>query len=401
MSKASGQGLHHAVTVACAGRFHLFDEAQQLYKRGLLRQLVTDLPAGRAMQWGIPRGKTHSSPHRMMLNLMRMKVAERMPFELRSRLIRSIHQGFARSLESRVRGEPDALIVHSSFFADALPWTRQMGICSVVDHGSLHESAVRDILQAECDAYGFEPFGNWPHSWLIQRESEEFAQADRVFVCSRLAKRTLVEQGVEAEKVFVNRLGVDLSMFSAGVKRDDVFRVIYCSGVNPRKGLHYLLKAFEALDLPNAELWVIGVMDPDPAFRKHIAPYFENEKIIYKGGFPQSELRGLYAQGSVFVLPSLADGWGMVVLQAMACGLPVIVTDMTGACEAVEDGVNGFVIPSRSVDALREKIEWCYRNKEQLGAMGANAIQTVQSGYSWDDYGQRLAAFLEREYASI
>lgn len=381
------------VVTACAGRFHLFDQARQLDRCGLLHALVTDLPASRAVQWGVPRSRVRPCSKRTVTNRLYHTLAKNAPFAIRSALTRAVHSGFARSLPSRVPEDANALIVHSSFALEALPWIKERGISVIIDHGSLHEKTERDILISECEAYGFSRFGNWQYPWLIQREDHEFNQADHILVCSKLARQTLEYNGIDPNKIFVNQLGTDLSMFFPSEKHDAVFRIIFCGGVHPRKGVHYLLRAFNELKLPNAELWIIGGISVDRVMRKYICPYFSQENICYKGTIPQQKLRELYVQGSLFVLPSLADGWGMVVLQAMACGLPVIVTDMTGASEAVKDGVNGFVIPSRSSDLLKETLLWCYEHQEEARCMGMKGLQTVKSGYSWEEYGDRLVGF--------
>jgi glycosyltransferase involved in cell wall biosynthesis len=99
--------------------------------------------------------------------------------------------------------------------------------------------------------------------------------------------------------------------------------------------------------------------------------------------------------GSVFVLPSLADGFGMVVPQAMACGLPVIVTENVGAADIVRDGRSGFIVPVRDVEALCEKLRFLHENRDLAREMGRQARQDVICGYTWDDYGDRLVGFLE------
>ena len=82
----------------------------------------------------------------------------------------------------------------------------------------------------------------------------------------------------------------------------------------------------------------------------------------------------------------------MVLLQAMACGLPVIATTNTGALDVVREGVDGFIVPIRSVEAIKEKILWCYEHREEAREMGLAGHQRVSVGFSWDDYGNRLFA---------
>lgn len=394
MSRARGPDAAgvRAVT-ACGGRFHFFDQARELYRRRMLHKLVTAYPKFITRQWGLPNDAVISRPDRAVLNLAVLKMSRFVGAAAHSRLLRRTHAGFAKMLRSMVPTDGDVLISHSSFVLEAIPWATREGIITVVDHGSLHQRTERFLLQKECDEFGFSAFGNWQHDWLIEREDEEFRAADFVTVCSHLAKRTLVEQGVPGAKVFVNQLGVDLSMFSPGEKGDSKFRIIFAGGATPLKGVHYLMQAFHELALPDADLWLIGSRSGDPVLERRMRRYMSTQVAI-KGVFAQHDLRDLYCRGSVFVLPSLADGWGMVVIQAMACGLPVIVSDMAGSSEAVVDGKNGFIIPARSVEALKEKLLFLYENPVICREMGRSALESVRREYSWADYGDRLARFL-------
>jgi len=94
------------------------------------------------------------------------------------------------------------------------------------------------------------------------------------------------------------------------------------------------------------------------------------------------------------VLPSLADGFGMVVPQAMACGLPVIVTENVGAADIVTDGVDGYVVPIRDVAALKEKIRYLYEDPAARQRMSAAAVKKAGRHLSWDVYGDRLVSWL-------
>ena len=102
---------------------------------------------------------------------------------------------------------------------------------------------------------------------------------------------------------------------------------------------------------------------------------------------PQSELARYYQQASVFVLPSIQDGFGMVVYEAAACGLPVIVTENVGA--SIRDGLDGFVVPIRDVDALVRKMNYLYEHPMESAAMGQSALNYVQQ-FTWENYHREL-----------
>ena len=90
------------------------------------------------------------------------------------------------------------------------------------------------------------------------------------------------------------------------------------------------------------------------------------------------------------MLASIEDGFGMVLPQAMACGLPIICTENTGAADLIENEKQGFVVPIRNVSALKEKIIWLYENTSHRSHMAKEAKTKVCKGFSWDDYGKRI-----------
>ena len=91
----------------------------------------------------------------------------------------------------------------------------------------------------------------------------------------------------------------------------------------------------------------------------------------------------------------------MVIFQAMACGLPVILSENTGGYDAItKDGEEGFVIPIRDVEAIKEKIWYLYNNQDIAREMGQKAKIKVSNGFSWEDYGNRYIKNLEEIYAN-
>jgi glycosyltransferase involved in cell wall biosynthesis len=281
----------------------------------------------------------------------------------------------------------------SSFCLQAVERAKSRGILTVVDHGSLHQRIERRLLEEEGRLHGLPVGTELAPEWLIEKENREFDMADRIMVLSQAAKHSFVEQGVAVEKIFVNPCGVELSRFSPPEQAEDgVFRVIYCGNLSLRKGVHYLLQAFSESRLSNAELWLIGSA-PESSFSRLIAKY-RSDKVRFLGTFSQNELRQIYAKGSVFVLPSLADGFGMVVPQAMACGLPVIVTENVGAADIVTDGVEGYVVPNRHVAALKDKMRFLYENPAARERMSVAAVAKAGRHLSWDAYGDRLVSWL-------
>ena len=282
-----------------------------------------------------------------------------------------------------------------------------MGAKTILERGSTHIEYQRDILKEEYETYSLPGAPrDLPRPKIIEKELKEYEEADKIAVPSAFVKRTFIEKGISEEKLFVNPYGVDLSSFRQEPKTDNVFRVIFAGGMSLRKGVHYLLQGFAELNLPNSELLLLGGMNNEmkPFFKKHSVrgPTSEGGRtsassIRYIGHVPQRELYKYYSQSSVFAMLSIEEGLALVQPQAMACGLPIVCTTNTGGEDIIRDGREGFVIPIRSVEALKEKLTYLYEHPDICGEMGKQAKERVQERFTWRDYGERA----ERLYKQL
>jgi len=217
-----------------------------------------------------------------------------------------------------------------------------------------------------------------------ERVLEEFTLADYFFVPSEHAKNTFVAEGFPNDQIFVLHYGIDLNYFYKLEREDSIFRILYVGQITLRKGVHYLLQAVRELNLSQVELLLIGQVDPS------MEPLLSRYPGLFRHipSLPKVELPKYYSHSSVLVLPSLADSFGLVVLEAMACGLPVIVSENTGSKEVLMEGVEGFVVPIRDVEAIKEKISFLYENRGVCREMGAVARRTAQQ-VTWEKYERR------------
>lgn len=204
--------------------------------------------------------------------------------------------------------------------------------------------------------------------------AETVRHFDHIIALSDFVRTSYITGGFAEDRVHVASLDVDTNRFQPMRKADDIFRVVFLSVINIRKGLHYLLEAWDQLNLPNSELLIVGKMKvPAPLERLYLKQIRDDPSIRWIEGTKAPER--IYPQGSVFVFPSLAEGFGKVTAEAMACGLPVITT--RNAAGLVTDGYDGFVISERDVTTLQSRIEKLYFDSEMRTAMGERARKTV------------------------
>jgi len=219
----------------------------------------------------------------------------------------------------------------------------------------------------------------------LERKEQEIQLADHIFVPSSFVQNSLLDAGVKPEKISVIPFGAPIDYFNPKPKKDNIFRALFVGRVAPRKGVHYLLQAWRELQLHEAELLLVGINDfPEGWLNQYI------DIIRYLKSVPHSSLNEYYSAASVLVFPSLVEGLALVQLEAMACGIPIITTPNAGGSDIVTDGVEGFVVPIRDLDVLKEKLEWCYRHPQELAEMGRAARRKAEQ-LTWDLYRQRLA----------
>jgi glycosyltransferase involved in cell wall biosynthesis len=243
-----------------------------------------------------------------------------------------------------------------------------------------HPQSVREILAEEIErtpiaraSLMMEGELNLPQE-AFEQLAQEAQLANGWAAASRYTAQTLADHGVPAEKIHVVPYGVSLKDFPPRTQppaKDAPFTIIYVGSLIQRKGLSYLLDAVRALKSKNVRLILRGRGAVDRDLLKH----YSDIDFDLKLGVSLQELVQDLQRSDVFILPSLTEGFAQVILEAMACGVPVITTANTCAPDVMTDGVEGFILPIRDSKAIEEKIIWGIENRQALAAMGRCAAE--------------------------
>jgi glycosyltransferase involved in cell wall biosynthesis len=214
-----------------------------------------------------------------------------------------------------------------------------------------------------------EAFGRHPieRSWLNERARRkarrEYEAADAIIVASDYVRDSFLDAGIPEEKL----VRFDLSAPSRfvpppqGRPVDGIFRIVYVGSLSVAKGVPVLLDAFSCFEPRDAQLTLVGGWGTR-AMRRHVEQRCgRDSRIRIAAGDPLPHLQ----QANVYIHPSYQDGLGYAPLEALACRVPVILTEDTGAKEFVVDGVNGVVVPTGSADAISGAITEVYRREPQ------------------------------------
>jgi glycosyltransferase involved in cell wall biosynthesis len=258
---------------------------------------------------------------------------------------------------------------------------KRQGAMTVLDQPIFYHETSRKILLEEYHRWKVSPPEFLTKDNVnIKRKQQEIASADYILVPTESIKKDFERIN---KKAFVTPYGFEPGRFFATPKTDSVFRIIMVGIMGYRKGVIYLLEAFKQLSLKNAELLLISPVDKD--FKPMMAKYEHWFKHIH--AVPNSELPAYYSNASVFVFPSLVEGSAYVTYEAMACGLPIIASENAGS--VVRDGVDGFIVPIRDLEALKEKIVLLYENESLRKEMSHNSANHVKE-FTWARYRRRL-----------
>jgi glycosyltransferase involved in cell wall biosynthesis len=222
---------------------------------------------------------------------------------------------------------------------------------------------------------------------LNDKELEAFMEepflANNWMAASTFTAKTLIEHGIPADKIYIIPYGVNLKEFKPKVRydRNKKLKVLFVGSFNQRKGLSYLLEAIRRVGTKNIELILVGRGIIDKQLLASYADVLQDIRI----NISHTKLLGSFYEADVFVLPSIAEGFAQVLLEAMACGLPVITTENTAGPDIITNGKEGFIVPVRNINALVEALTFFISNPEMLENMGrAAALQA--NHFTWEKF---------------
>ena len=224
--------------------------------------------------------------------------------------------------------------------------------------------------------------------------------ADRVIAVSGHIADQAVQLGIDRQRVAVIRSGVDLERFSvrdrAAARRargidDATCLVLFVGNLEPRKQVDVLLQAMVDVrrQVPTAELFVVGSGESAGAQDQtaHLLRLSQDlalaQVVHFVGRVEDSALLDFYTAADVFALPSTSEAQGIVALEAMACGLPVVATAVGGLLDTIQDGRTGYLVPSGDVGALARALLLVLEDEPHRQTIAAAARQSVERNFSW------------------
>ena len=210
---------------------------------------------------------------------------------------------------------------------------------------------------------------------MLKRCEAEYKLAEKIIVPSHYSGKTFLDKGFAQSKIRIVPLEAKTSIpsnkYFTGNKNTEI---IFCSvgGGLLRKGFLYLLRAWDDLQLKDAKLY-LKTNKKELEDNKEINQILQrNKNIIFHGYY--EDINDFYKQCDVFCMPSIDDGFGMVVPEAMANGLPCIVTENVGSSSLIKNKDNGFIVPIQDSNKIKIALEYFYDNREMVKKMGQKSF---------------------------
>ena len=396
--------------------------AQALSEAGMLDTLVTDLfwPSDRRWAKSLSRVlptrllslmKQRSEPHlpssqvRLCgftgcLTLLLDKLP-RAPFSLRRRAARHADATLGRTAGELANRNGSGLVSYSYYGFDALSRFRGPGILFQLHP---HPLSMRRILNDELKAHP-DCAGSLCQEWELalpeqdfQRLVRETSMPSHSLVASSFTRNTLIENGANKADITVIPYGVDTSRFTPAAKKrsrpDGKLQLLFVGRINQRKGVKYLLEALRLLDSTNVHLTICGrVVDGLELFKPFAS------QVDIRPSVSNDELAAAYQSADLFVFPSVAEGFGLVLLESLASGLPILSTTHTAAPDLIDHGVQGFVVEPRRPDLIAERIDWALAHRTELAEMG-HAARIRAEQFTWERFRSGVVTAIQVHQAT-
>lgn len=400
------------IILSHSGKQHSYHVANALMQSGVLKNFYTSSYIGsRTIQNWVLKNNFHFLSRRFQPGLYAPTVQSNWKYEVKEMTLRALRKKSTEVnnaiYERDVRFDRDLSrklprLTYDTFWGfqgsclNCLQQSNKLGKQTVCEMTIAHLPFAKRLLEEEAKLVPewaeTIDFTNFP-SQYEERLINEPLTATHVIAISSFLKKTLEKDGVQTEKIHVIPLGFDASEVTFQKETVSIanrpLKILYAGRITQRKGMSYLLEAIQSFNSKDVELHIIGNIHGDGTAFKKFSKYY-----TYQPGISQQELFKLYSQYDVLVFPSILEGFGLVTVEAMGAGLPVITTEHTNAAEVLKDGINGYLVPIRDSQAIKQAITRIRNMDNATFQEMRQAARETALQYTWEMYQHRVKQFL-------
>lgn len=297
-------------------------------------------------------------------------------------------EAFCRDVLKYGLGAANAVYAYSSASKELLVYCREHSLFGILDHATAPRGDEMKLVSEECRHFAewsaYTPEESTQTEYML-RQKEEVELADLILCGSSFIKNLLINDQVPADKIAVVPLGINVQLSQPPSNRNgSTLNVLFVGGEGLRKGIGYLAEAAKLLSSDTIIFRAVGDLGLTKAGLESIAAY-----IDLLGPVPRVELSHHFEWADVLVLPSVSETFGLVVLEALASGIPVITTVNTCGPDVIREGEDGFVVPIRDARAIAEKLDSLASDRVLLNEMKRSAY--IRAGdFSIGNYSRNL-----------
>jgi len=306
---------------------------------------------------------------------------------------RDLDRAVAHRIAERHSGQKlEAVYCYEDGSLETFRAAKKLGLKCLYDLPIAYWETVRKLLEEEMERLPqWEPtlVGTRDSAAKLARKTEELALADMVICPSLFVLRSLPPQARRDKQCIVAEFGSPPRNLDAARRagpESGKLRVLFAGSMSQRKGLADVFAAMKLLKRADVELLVMG--SPVAPLEFYRSQY---QDFTYLSTRPHREVLELMQSCDVLVLPSLAEGRALVQQEALANGLPLIITENTGGEDLIVEGETGFLVPIRSPEKIAEKIAWLADHRDALPAMRLAALKKADE-YPWQRYAGRITS---------
>lgn len=378
MEGAFREGCFVKISIAATNPCHLYPMALELARAGALGTYYSGYPewklAGTA---GLPV-RTHSLRTSVVYACLKF-FPEKLRPSSRALFLWQDH-GFDRWVGTQLS---------SCDFVHAMPGQclatfragRRLGIRTVLNHATGPAREWVRIMEPEYARVGLRLTDICPYDErYFVRESEEYSLSDFHCAASSIVRDQLVALGIDATRIWVVPYGADPKLFHPEERTDSpTFRICFAGQIGLRKGIKTLLEALTLADRPEWRMEFFGSVLAES--RCDLEKYRGATPLTFHGAVPQTQLARGFRESSILVLPSLEEGFGLVVPQALGCGTPCLVSDRVGGKDLIRHRENGSIFPAQDATAFAAELIWWAEHPRRL-----------RESFGWTDPAHQLIA---------
>ena len=420
--RVENSGEHVRILLGHPGRQHSYRLATALKKAGLLDKYMTT----------VYYGKNQKSLTRWVTNLLKGDIRDRAsgrvcqalddedvvkfgealglmtlaayridPSGRLPRLFESLTSWYfqVRVANYAIRNKVDAVIMYdcNARHCFRILARRAPEITRIIDNAHPARNYLYEVYQQHMHASGVFALTLERQPYLFDRSmaavyGREARLAQYHIVASKFSRDSVRFNGFTDEEILLVPYGVDSGTFKPHARPGNTLNVLFVGEINQRKGIAQILEAAVQMSGQEVSFELVG---GGQEFHRHLYDPFR-QYVSFRGRISFAELIEAFGRADVFVFPSIGEGFGLVVLEALSAGLPVISSTNCVGADVIADFVNGFVIPAGDTQALVERIEWLAQHPDELARMGKAAEQTARE-FTWERYEQAIADLLRRK----